>query len=430
MAIPTRVAIFDQNSHSLDELSSIFSYEGALSVKKFSEGEKLWNSLRTASLQPELIVQDWNSDDVSGLALFNRIRGFESTSNVAMIITSHKLAPEEMTLLQEFPGTIFLPKPFTKLKVLEAAQKVTDEILWIQQNKAGLEEVFSDLKVGRNDVKGRLFAIIRSSPNKFPLIVLAAKILRKTSHHSLASQLVQESLKIYPNEPILLTELAKICFVEGRLKEAYQHAEKAVKISPKNLERLCFTGEVSVSLGRIDEAEILYNKALGIDPENRLAIAGASISDANTKNHFSLALRENSAPQNLASLLNLAGIMSVKEGNYDDGFKQYRLALGISKNATEASALTFNLGLGSIKAKRYQDADSWFKKCASFGGGLESKAKKYREIIETKSKTQTKQNSDEILTLNVFEEFEEARIGNPSSKKNEGTSLVVDEEVL
>ena len=424
------MTIFDQNSHSLDELSSIFSYEGALSVKKFGEGEKLWNSLKSARVQPDLIVQDWNSDDVSGLALFNRIRGFESTSNVAMIITSHKLTRDEMTLLQEFPGTIFLPKPFTKLQVLEAVQRVTDEIFWIEQNKAGLEQIFSDLKVGRNDVKGRLFAIIRSSPNKFPLIVLAAKILRKTSHHSLASQIVQESLKLYPNEPILLTELAKICFMEGRLKEAYQHAEKAVKISPKNLERLCFTGEVSVSLGRIDEAEMLYNKALGIDPENRQAMAGASASDPNIRNHFSLALRENSAPQNLASILNLAGIMSVRKGNYDDGFKQYRLALGISKNVTEASSLTFNLGLGSIKAKRYQDADSWFKKCASFGGELESKAKKYREIIESRSKDETKQNRDDILTLNIFDEFEEARIGDPSSKKDEENSLVSDEEVL
>jgi tetratricopeptide (TPR) repeat protein len=430
LANPSRVAIFDQNSHNLDELVSIFSSEGVVSVKKFSEGEKLWNSLRASQLVPELIVQDWNSDDVSGLALFNRIRGFEATSKVGMIITSDRLAPDEMTLLQEFPGTIFLPKPFTKLQVLGAVHRVIDEIFWIEQNKVGLEQVFSDLKMGRNDVKVRLFSIIRSSPNKFPLIVLAAKILRKTNHHSLASQLVHESLKIYPNEPILLTELAKIYFLEGKLKEAYVHAEKAVKISPKNLERLCFTGEVSVSLGKIDEAEKLYSKALGIDPENRVALAGVSISDANTRNHFSQAIRDNSAPQNLASLLNLAGIMSIRNGNYEDGFKQYRLALGISKNASEASSLTFNLGLGSIKAKRYHDADIWFKKCAKFGGRLEHKAKKYREIIELRCKGQPKQASEEILHMNLLEEFEEAIIGHNASEKGEDSSFLIDEEVL
>lgn len=430
MANPSRVAILDQNSHNLDDLVSIFSSEGVVSVKKFSEGEKLWNSLKASRLVPDLIVQDWNSDDVSGLALFNRIRGFEPTSKVAMIITSNSLAPDEMTLLEEFPGTIFLPKPFSKLQVLEAVHKVIDEIFWIDQNKVGLEQVFSDLKVGRNDVKGRLFAIIRSSPNKFPLIVLAAKILRKTNHHSLASQLVQESLKIYPNVPILLTELAKIFFLEGKLKEAYDHAERAVKISPKNLERLCFTGEVSVILGKIDEAEKLYSKALGIDPENRVALAGVSVSDTNIRNHFYQAIRDNSAPQNLASLLNLAGIMSIKKGNYEDGFKQYRLALGISKNASEASSLTFNLGLGSIKAKRYQDADNWFKKCAKFGGKLETKAKRYREIIELRSKGHPKQASEEILNMNLFEEFEEARFGHYSSEKGEDSGFIVDEEVL
>jgi len=364
-------------------------------------------------------VLDWSIHDVSSIALFNRIRSHASTLFAPLVVTSNKLKDDEVALLKEFPGTCFLPKPFDRQQLAKAVKKCRDESFWIKENIAVLDHVFLDLRSGKNDVKDRFFSVLKNSPNKYPLVVLATRILRRMKHHRLAHQILNESLKAFPNEPTLLTELAKICFTEGRLEDAFQLSDKAIRISPKNLERLCFNGDVSIGLGRIEEAEKRFRQALEIDSSNSIAVAGKNLETIPDKMQFVEAIKENSTPLNLASMLNLAGIFSIRNGDFEAGFKHYRLALTIVQSSEESSAISFNLGLGHLRAKRFDDAETWFKKCAHIPGRLKGKSMQYQEKLALRSHSKMKSKWNPNLDVDIFEEFEEVRLtlGGSSSER-------------
>lgn len=419
MAGISRVVILDQDSKTRQEWFTYFTGEGVLNVKEFSDGNSFWGAIESSALPPDVLVLDWSIHDVSSIALFNRIRSHASTLFAPLVVTSNKLKDDEVALLKEFPGTCFLPKPFDRQQLAKAVKKCRDESFWIKENIAVLDHVFLDLRSGKNDVKDRFFSVLKNSPNKYPLVVLATRILRRMKHHRLAHQILNESLKAFPNEPTLLTELAKICFTEGRLEDAFQLSDKAIRISPKNLERLCFNGEVSIGLGKIEEAEKRFRQALEIDSSNSIAVAGKNLETIPDKMQFVEAIKENSTPLNLASMLNLAGIFSIRNGDFEAGFKHYRLALTIVQSSEESSAISFNLGLGHLRAKRFDDAETWFKKCAHIPGRLKGKSMQYQEKLALRSHSKMKSKWNPNLDVDIFEEFEEVRLtlGGSSSER-------------
>lgn len=158
MAGISRVVILDEDSKTRQEWLSHFTDEGVINVKGFADGHSFWQSIETSALAPDVLVLDWSIQDISGIALFNRIRSHGSTLFTPLVVTSNKLKEEEVALLKEFPGTCFLSKPFDRQQLVKAVKKCREESFWIKENIAVLDHVFLDLQVGKKDVKDRFCA--------------------------------------------------------------------------------------------------------------------------------------------------------------------------------------------------------------------------------------------------------------------------------
>lgn len=412
----SRVVILDQDSEERQKCVSFFSGEGAVNIKEYSEGKSFWDALSSPRLPPDVIVLDWSVSDTSGIALFNRLRSHAPTLLTALVVTSSKLQDDEMALLKEFPGTCFLAKPYDSHQLSQAVKKCRDESFWIQENTVTLDQIFIELKIGKNNVKDRFFAILKNSPNKYPLVVLATRMLRRLKHNRLAHQILVESLKSFPEEPSLLTELAKVCLAEGRMEEALRLSDKAILISPKNLERLCFNGEVALGLGKMEDAEKRFSEAVGIEPNIALPVSAHLMKTLPNAEQFKEALKENNTPLNLASLLNMAGVISIRRGDFEQGIAYYRLALSLVKSKKDTSVLSFNLGLGHLRAKQFSEAENWFTKCSNIAGRLRKRSLKYLEKLAHRVNTSSEPGWNKFQDADLIDEFEQIRISCDNSK--------------
>ncbi len=428
MASISRVVILDQDSEARQRCVSFFSGEGAVNIKEYTNGRSFWDAISSSRMSPEVIVLDWSISDISGVALFNRMRSRAPTAFTALVVTSSKLKDDEMALLKEFPGTCFLAKPYDANQLRRAVQKCRDESFWIQENNATLDQIFLDLKDGKNNVKERFFAVLKSSPNKYPLVVLATRMLRRMNHNRLAHQILVESLKSFPEEPSLLTELAKVCLAEGRLNDALRLSDKAILISPKNVERLCFNGEVALGLGNIKDAEKRFSQAVGIESNVPLPVSPRLMETLPNGEQFKEAIKDNNTPLNLASLLNMTGILSIRQGRFEEGLGYYRLALSVVNSTKETAILSFNLGLGHLRAKQFSDAEIWFNKCSNIAGHLKKRSMIYQEKLALRASASSGSGWNKFQDADLIDEFEEIRISFDNTKSTDEASA--EEELL
>jgi len=220
----------------------------------------------------------------------------------------------------------------------------------------------------------------------------------------------------------LLTELAKVCLAEGRLEEALLLSDKAILVSPKNLERLCFNGEVALGLGKMEDAEKRFTQAVGIESNIALPVSDSLMETFPNAEQFKHALKENNTPLNLASLLNMAGILSIRKGDFEQGIAYYRLAIGLVKSTKDTSILSFNLGLGHLRAKQFSDAENWFKKCSNIAGHLRKRSLKYQEKLALRVSTSSTAHWNNFQDGDLIDEFEEVRISCDSSKSADAAS--------
>lgn len=372
---PKSIAIIDDDNLMVQLVEKYCEELGFTDIATFGDAESAWKAMQERQDPFEFIISDWQIPGLSGVGFFNRIKTSERYSSTPLIIISGFLNKNDFVLLDDYPMSALLEKPFTKVLIQKAMENLIKEKAWYSDSRDQIASVIAKSKKDPKTFGERILESIKASPNPVKFGIHFAKKLRELEDFHTARLILSWVVKQDPNNIMAMMECARVFKETGNLREALGILNLANHISPQNIERLCLGGEVNLQLGDGEVAKKAFESALAIDSANLVAQAGATLSD-NLVSHLATYDKYN-LPSTFAGLLNLLGIEKVRAGDYSDGMKQYDAALVFIKEATNVAKLRFNKGLGYLRWGKHQDALGEFKVAHSIGGEEFLKSSKY-----------------------------------------------------
>lgn len=350
--------VVDDDEVSLNLIASHLKRMGVTDLEMLQDGEAAWQTLEKRRF--DLIVLDWKLPKLSGLALFNRVRRRREHRTTPLLVVSGLLEKHDFKLLQEFPCTGLMEKPFTMVLFQNRVEELLKESVWYGQNETLINTLLDAVKHDAEKAETLLKQILKKAPNPIPLALIAARRLNKDRMLKQAQAVLEGVLKIDENSIIAMNELGKTLHLQGRHKQALDVLRQANRLSSQNLQRLCLIGEVELNLKDPDSARAYFEKALEYDPEDQKAKSGMIVS-GNLKEMLE-APEPMQVPHSFASILNTMGIAMVRNGNFGKGIEQYRSAMAFLHNETDVGRVAFNLGLGYLRWGKPHEALPWFQK--------------------------------------------------------------------
>jgi len=425
--IPSSTLVVDDDQVVLKQMVAYLLEAGVSLVEHASTGGDAWKKI--SSRPYDFFVLDWKLPDVSGMALFNRIRRMRGHGATPLLVVSGLIKRDDFRLLEEFPCTSLLEKPFTRGQLLKKVSELTTEFNWYKKNASLVDELSALVATEPGKVTSRLLkSVLPGAPNPVPLAIMAARKLRESGSLENAAKLLQQVLTHAPKNIQAMTELARILHLTGNHKEALAFLKEANVMSPSNVSRLCLMGEAELNLCNPEHAARYFRSALGVDGQDKGAREGFAVA----KEVLSIAKRpENDhIPRTFASLLNVMGVALVRSGSYEHGIKKYHAAMRFLHLDRDSAKLAFNLGLGFLRWKKPREAYEWFYKSARLGGVSYLRAGPYLSKLKSfvpeqvsgaqanEAPGSTYAVPDELVAAAQRDEFEEESIlassaGNP-----------------
>ena len=379
--MPQNVIIIDSDTSMLSLLKT--NLYGMGNSKSYFHGGKACAELSFSQRTSGLIILDWKIKDAKSLSVFQIIRSKPKFAFLPVLITSGLLSTQDFSALDEFPCVDYLEKPFTKMNLTNTITRICKDRDWFNENLDKINKMFNGLMESKGDMAAQYLGIIGTCRKPQALIIAASRQLRNRGYIDAASKLVIHGLNLIPNEPSLLGEMAKIHFINGDLVSSKHAVKRSLSYSPDSIERLVFSGEVNLNLNDFDEAQDSFRKVLNLDSENEIAQIGNRIAKSAKADNISLAVSEGASPRNLAGLLNMVGITKVRSEEYSEGFKQYNIALGLVDQPEDKQKIFFNLSLGNLRSKNFDDAERYLHEVVKLGGKLGKKAEKHVSKLDS-----------------------------------------------
>jgi CheY-like chemotaxis protein/Flp pilus assembly protein TadD len=360
--MPSRVLVVDDDEVSRNLIASHLTRMGVAVVDLAEDGHEAWAKIQNEQTY-ELIVLDWKLPKLSGLALFNRIRRRTEYRTTPLLVVSGFLEKHDFRLLQEFPCTALMEKPFTMVLFQNRVEELLKETVWYTQNVALMDTVLSAIKSDERKAEQLVLQVLRKAPNPVPLALIAARRLVRSRKIKAAESILRGVLDLDDACVMAMSELGKVLHLSGRHKEALDVLQQASRLSPQNLSRLCLIGEVELNLKDPESARAHFQKALELDPHDVKAKAGITVAGNMIEmDELVKAPDAGQVPHAFASLLNTMGIAYVRNGQYSRGIEQYRAALAFLHVRNDSARVAFNLGLGYLRWGRPNEALPWFQK--------------------------------------------------------------------
>jgi CheY-like chemotaxis protein len=385
--LPKRVAVIDDDELVRNLVSNYCRSIGILEIEAFQTGEDLWTAL-LAGKEFDLIILDWKLPGLSGVGLFNRLRSSEDHKMLPMLVISGFLIQNDFALLEEFPCTSLLEKPFTKVLLERKILDLVQESTWYREKSKLIGELLQHIKDKDSAGIRGLLSVCTKSPKPIPLAILIAKRLREANLLVEAKSFLHIALERDASSVSAMTEMAKVLFLMGKISEARDVLRISNRISPENISRLCFLGEIELNLQEPDAARRYFESALEIDYQDGTALAGATLAKSISE-HF-INYSKDSIPTNFASLLNMVAINKVRSGHFADGIKQYIAAIAFLRSDLAIAKISFNLGLGFLRWEKPELAQKWFEKSSALSYGKFTRAENYLPKLDKKGQRNSK----------------------------------------
>ena len=389
------VLVLDDDEVARNLIANHFNRMGISDVVTFENANEALEAIKSRRF--DFIVSDWKLQGMNGLTFFNRLRALPDYRNTPLMVVSGFVKKDDFRLLQEFPCTNLVEKPFTKVIFQKCVDSLVAESIWYGQNTTLVDAVLQAVKFDGKKAEQLIREIAKKAPNPVPLAVLAAKRLIKNDLLDPAKNILQMILEKDDRCVPALSELGKILHMQGEHLAALDFLRAASKLSPYNIKRLCLLGEVELNLNDPETARISFAKALVIDPDSEIAHAGMVVAD-NMDEFVPLASPTN-VPRNFASLMNTMGITLVRNGQFSKGIEQYQSAMYFLENNEDNAKVAFNLGLGFLRWGKPKDALPWFRKSEQLVGDGQSKSAGYVQLLLKKLGVNSKLSSGKGLTI-------------------------------
>lgn len=356
-----RVLIIDDDESLNNVVTSWMKGQKVKLAQGLLTGGAAWNELKR--IKYDMVVLDWKLPGAfSGLALFNRLRSDKSYRNVPVVVISGFLQQKDFSILDEFPNTHKLKKPFEQEQFLLAIERALHEFTWQKDQEDNLKILLQDVKIDPAQLTAHLEIISDQSPNPFPSFITLGRLLKEMDMRDLAERVFLQAAHLNSNSAMVYNEIGKIYLENGDIKQAKSYLLKAKELSPENFDRLCDLGSISLQEMDIPLARTYFGTATLLDGENKKAISGSQL----VENISEWMHEAKSIPSSFASLLNGIGISMVHNKKMEEGIKHYKSALKYVHHPTIKAKLSFNLGLGFLKWAKKKDALSWFEKAVEF----------------------------------------------------------------
>ncbi len=389
-ALPVRSALVVDRDQSFAKLvARYFSNKCVLQVTTAADGDAAWKLMSAETY--DVIVMEWEVPQISGLALYNRLRGAERTRYVPLIVTSPHLQASDFRLLDEDFAVTLLEKPVAEKSFSLVLETVVGHSLVAHAEQAEL------LAVARRIIEAKVpEAKLASWLGKTPdLMFLNALRLNGEAYlgekrYRLAEATFSMAWALGDRRLSLLTGYGKACHLSGSHRRARRLLAKADVLAPKNVERLCLLGEVDLNLKNPEQARERFLSVLAIDQRSRKAKAGIEVVDALLEG----GRKDIPAPVgHFAGHLNLVGIKLSQERKTQEALRFYNAALVFVRKDADVVKLWFNIGLCYLRGEQKSKAEEAFDRAYKLSGQTFERAAKYL-------------NSKEVATPRVEDEIE------------------------
>jgi DNA-binding response OmpR family regulator len=392
--VPESVVAVDDDETILNLIRQICQDAGVTHFRGFQDGIKAWEFL--AKTPVDFLILDWRVPEVSGAALFNRVRALTTFTQTPILVVSGYLHAKDASLLEELPFAGLIEKPFSEAFLARKIRVLYQDWQWYKAEKTNIAHALDSLESSDTKVLEGIVYLMERAPRPVPFGIYAARQFVARGHKTEAEVVLRHILRSNPDSLPVLTELGKLLLQTKRVKEASALLSKAQGISPQNLDRLCMLGDASMQLLDPEKAGGYFKEALEIDPESPRAQAGMTLAD-NLEKYLSQA-NVTSIPSSFASLLNAIGISVVRGGKFEEGMKHYRSAMVYVGEDAIKGKIAYNLGLGYLRWKKPQDAMSWFREAIKLSGGTHEKAQGY---VERLANHKVEENKDAVTDMSM-----------------------------
>ncbi len=370
------VLIIEDDTQFADVLKNYledYPHLGPITVAQ--NGDEGWRKLLEKRFS--LVILDWKLPKLSGLIIFNRLRTTPGMDTIPVLITSGLLDEADLNLLGENLVTKGLEKPFTQDVFDSRLTDLMAESEWLDQNQTRIHQILAKVEKSSPNAVADLQNLLKESANPVPLALLAAKVLRTSDRLAEAEALLKFVLTRDPNNSAGLFELGRILYQAKRTKEAHAILQKAQKLSPKNLDRAKLMGEVGLNSMDPKAAESGFKAALALDAQDAKAKLGLETATAmiSTPPKTPEPTAEGGFVfKSFASVMNLAAVSLVEQGQYEQAVKKYQETLEFLSDPWDRSRILYNLGLAYVRWQKPEEAKTWLESAVRLSGGKLGKA--------------------------------------------------------
>ena len=378
--------IIESSEQNARQLMHSFAAKCVMQADIAEDGQMGWNLLATGPY--DVLVLRWELTELTGLALYNRIRVTERLRYMPVVVLSSKVQAQDFRLLDEDLAVSLLPLPIGDKALSGALSKVVSNAAlsreFINDLMVLVREIQSLSSANRDDLspRGRDYDELVTNALK----IVGDRFLDEANFEA-AEWSYSAAWRLGDRRLSLVTGYGKACMFLGKVDEAMRLISVADALAPKSVERLCLLGELELGQRHYAEARLQFGKALAIDPEMKKAEAGILVADALEKQESSL---DHKPPfDQFASYLNLIGINLSRAGQTDEAVTYYESAMHFVHKPAQRAKLWFNLGICHLRARMPVEAKAAFEQAVKASGGTMTKAAKYLadsvELVDKRS---------------------------------------------
>ena len=199
-------------------------------------------------------------------------------------------------------------------------------------------------------------------PKEFPFINLLAQIALRNKDVPNGINLLKQSLKIKPNQPLVMIDLGIALSINNQLDESLIFFDKCIELDPKNLKALIRKAITLKALERLNDSIDCYQKIIELNPN----YIEAYINQADLLNSIGMTEKSLSVYQKALKVGPDNGRLYIKYGNLLDKLGQFDEALNNFKKSIEVTSKNVgalnNIGYLLIRLRRFDEAILYLKK--------------------------------------------------------------------
>lgn len=316
------------------------------------------------------LVVDWDASSADDLArMFQLNKSALLCAHVNVIVMARNITPALVAMSTEYGFVRVLQNEaqdnqlISALEIVLASLENDDELTTLNyalnRALASEDEIEIDVAVQNLYLK---------YPHLRRACVEYANMCIRHQRYTEAESIIHQALQTQPNDVRLLNAMSRLLMRKGQFLDALSILSQCNLLSPSNFDRLIMIGSCYFELEQYAEAKKSYAAALELDPEGAEAKKGLgavalTIGDVNTALEF---FRGTATEEEMASLFNTAGVVAVKQGQYEKGVGLYAAARLPIRKPVLVSKLLFNMGLAYRKWQKLAAAEHCFEEALRY----------------------------------------------------------------